>query len=102
MTAQLARRGRRGNSALDYILATYETKDEKLATLIASIPNHASVLYSAAGSAARSLLRGSARHPFLYWTQRVLEIIVGATSAKETALTLSVFDLESTVYFSEL
>jgi hypothetical protein len=92
---------REGNKALSYLIAHYSPMDGKLQAVTDSLPKFADGLYRDAQGAARTLLRSNTPNP-LVRTVKAIAAAVSGPSAKETALAKSIFDLQMTVFFTEL
>jgi hypothetical protein len=101
MVAQQDSRLRAGNGALSYLVSHYPAPDARLQTVIDSLPKFADELYRDAKEAARSLLRSHTPNPLIRIARGIAAAVSGA-SAKEIALANSIFDLELTVFFSEM
>jgi len=91
---------RAGNRALTYLVSHYP-QEAKLQTLIDSLPKFAGELYGEAREAARSLLRSHTPNPLTRIAGGIAAAFSGA-SAKKTALANCIFDLQLTVFFTEL
>jgi hypothetical protein len=92
---------RAGNRAISYLLSHYSPMDANLQALSDSLPNLSARLYHDAHEAARTLLRSHTPNPLMRFARGIVAGVSGA-SAKETALANSIFDLQLTVFFTEV
>jgi hypothetical protein len=92
---------RAGNRALNYLVAHYSPMDAKLQSLTVLLPKFSSVLYHNALEGAQTLLRNHTANPLIRFARGIAGAVSGATT-KETELANCIFDLQLTVFFTEL
>jgi hypothetical protein len=93
---------RSGNNALDYLNDHYQPMDAKLCSVIKLLPKMGDDLYGDAKRAAKDLLRNKSSNPLVRLTKDLAALVSGSLSRKWNALTLCIFDLQLTVFFSEM